>query len=53
MYKITTEEEHAEMLVKFDKLMRKGEENVIAEESEEILAMALALQKYERRVIGL
>jgi HTH-type transcriptional regulator/antitoxin HigA len=52
-YKVSTEAEHAEMLLKVDALMRKGEKNVTEEESEEIRAMGLALQEYERVVYAI
>jgi HTH-type transcriptional regulator/antitoxin HigA len=49
-YHITTAAEHASLLAKVDALMRKGEKNVSAEESQEILAMGTALQTYEQGI---
>jgi HTH-type transcriptional regulator/antitoxin HigA len=46
-YKVTNEQEHAELLARVDVLMRKGEENVTSDESQEIRQMGLALQTYE------
>lgn len=49
-YKITTEKEYADMLIKIDELMRKGEKNVTEQESEEIRAIGIALQTYEQGI---
>lgn len=46
-YSVTNDQEHAALLAQVDVLMQKGEQNVTAEESEEIRQMGLALQQYE------
>ena len=52
-YKITTEDQDANMLAKIDGLMRKGEKNVTDEESEEIRAIGIALQEYEQSIYSI
>lgn len=49
-YKVTNEQEHAQILARVDALMRKGEKNVTSDESEEIREMGLALQEYELKI---
>ncbi|SKC13469.1 hypothetical protein [Dyadobacter psychrophilus] len=44
-YEVTNEHEHATLLAHVDALMRKNEENVTVEESDEIRQMGLVAQK--------
>jgi len=49
-YKVTDEQEYANLLAQVDVLMRKGEKNVTAQESEEIRQIGIALQEYEQEI---
>ncbi|TLV00503.1 hypothetical protein [Dyadobacter luticola] len=48
-YLVTNQKKYRKLLNKVDALMKKGECNVTAEESDEILAIALALLEYEQK----
>ena len=48
MKKIQTDSKHKAALKKVDALMKKGEKNISAAESSEILTLALEIQAYEK-----
>lgn len=52
-YEITSDKHYHETMVDIYELMNKGEANLTEPESERLVAMAVAAEKYEDEVLGL